>query len=86
MVMEIGYERQTTWMTFRLAEKKPKTTVWHILNKSSGFLLATVMWYGPFRQYCFFPFEPLAVFNVGCLNDITKFLSELNDEQKRAHQ
>ena len=80
--MEIDTEIPTNWMVFRLVEKKAKTDVWNVTNKSSGFLLAVVKWYGPFRQYCFFPADLDAVFNDGCLKDITGFLEKINLERR----
>ena len=58
------------------------TRRWEILSKSSGELLGGVGWYGPWRQFCFFPREE-TVFNGGCLQSIVKFLKEAMAEHKR---
>ena len=60
------------------AEKKPKTSVWECRNNSSEDVLGAVKWYGPWRQYCFFP-EPIdgLVFNDACLKDICHFMGQL---------
>ena len=42
---------ETKYMIFTLVERKPKTNVWAITSKSSGDLLATIKWYGPWHQY-----------------------------------
>ena len=55
---------------------KPKTSVWHCLNNGSDSLLGGIEWYGPWRQYCFFP-EFDTVFNVSCLEDINHFIGQL---------
>lgn len=74
-------EKTTKYMTFRLVEQKPKTGVYHVLNNSSGFLLGIIRWYGPWRQYCFFP-EAQTLFNVGCMQDIIDFIGELREESR----
>lgn len=71
----------TKYMVFRLYEHKPKTTVWHVLNKASNNLLAVIEWYSPWRQYVFFPIEG-TLFNNGCLEEIVRFLGCLNEDQK----
>lgn len=55
---------------------KPKTFVWFCYSKSSNDLLGEVKWYGPWRQYCFFP-EPNTVFNVTCFDHINNFIGQL---------
>ena len=42
--------------------------------------LGGVQWYGPWRQYCFFP-EIDTVFNIGCLNDINHFIGQLASQR-----
>ena len=64
------------YLRFELIETKPKTTVWGCLNKKSGTKLGEVKWYGPWRQYCYFPLLQ-AVYNNGCLADIQDFIDQL---------
>lgn len=52
-----------------------------IRNKESDFVLGEIKWYGPFRQYSFFP-EPNTVFEKTCLKDITDFIVELMEKHK----
>jgi len=61
------------YIEFKIAEQKPKTTVWDILNKNSGDRIGQVKWWANWRQYCFFPDEE-CVFSVGCLRDIMDFI------------
>ena len=75
------FDRKTKYMTFELIDKKPKTTVWLVVNNTSGSLLGGIEWYPPWRQYVFMP-EGQTVFNNGCLKDIQDFLTELNSRQK----
>lgn len=60
----------------------PKTKTFLIRNKDNDFVLGIIKWYGPFRQYSFFP-EPNTVFEKTCLGDITKFIIALMEERKR---
>lgn len=43
-------------------------------------LLGTIRWYGPWRQFCFYP-EPATIFNVGCMNDIESVIADLKGER-----
>lgn len=62
-----------------------KTSVYTCRNNASGEGLGQIRWYGPWRQYCFFPTVQV-VFSAGCLADIQHFLGQLaaqrNAEQK----
>lgn len=58
---------------------KPKTKVFSVVNKSSGHEIGVVMWYAPWRQYCFFPSD-FTVFSSGCLLDIANFISIIRKE------
>lgn len=73
---------ESRYMEFDLAGETGKTGIWNIISKSSGFLLGRIKWYGPWRQYCFFP-SPQCVFNTGCMADITAFIKELMAERKK---
>lgn len=63
---------------FGRRDPKRKTSVWECRNNRSDDALGRVQWYGPWRQYCFFP-EPIdgLVFNDGCLKDICHFMGQL---------
>jgi hypothetical protein len=45
-----------------------------VRNKKSGGTLGYIEWYGPWRQYCFFP-EGDTVFNRTCLDEINAVIS-----------
>ncbi len=56
-----------------------KTEIWNILSKprdSISFILGKIKWYGPWKQYCFFP-SANCIFNVGCLSDISEAINLL---------
>ena len=59
-----------------------KTSKWQIINNRSNSSLGIVKWYGPCRQYCFFPHDLELVFSAGCLNDIKDFITQLMNERK----
>jgi len=75
---------RTKYMTFIKVGQKPKTSVWNIENNESGFVLGTISWYGAWRQYVVDTKE--CVFNKGCLDTISEFLTKLNNEQRAAKQ
>ena len=72
-------ELVTKYMTFKLADQKPRTQVWELTNNTSGFRLGAISWYGAWRQYVFNPVEG-STFNDGCLEVIRDFLAKLNNE------
>ena len=66
------------FISFKLLEKKPKTSVYAVINVKSGNILGIIKWYYSWRQYCFFP-EFNTVFNKDCLSDIEEFVRDLID-------
>jgi hypothetical protein len=64
------------YIEFNLVDKKEKTFVYAVMNRESQDVLGYIKWYGPWRQYCFFP-EPTCVFSVGCMLDIVNFTNGL---------
>jgi hypothetical protein len=75
------------WITFvkYAAGAGKKTDSYRIQNKEDGSHLGWIKWYGPWRQYAFFP-EQNCVFEKTCLKDITDFLVELMEERKKQKQ
>jgi len=73
---------ESKYLEFFRAGYTGKTEVYDVLSKHHGSILGHIKWYGPWRQYCFFP-SPNCVFNVGCLNDIIIFIGGLMVERKR---
>jgi len=64
------------YIRFKLAEQKPKTLVYDILNNNSDDLIGQVKYYAQWRQYIFFPQEG-CIFSVGCLDDIIDFTKKV---------
>ena len=73
---------QYKYIYFEETEKKTKTSIYGCLSKKNGGPLGVVKWYGPWRQYCFFP-DSLTIFNKGCMEDINDFITQLMDERKK---
>ena len=67
--------RETKYLLFQETPSAGKTRQWHVRSKSSGTLLGRIKWYGPWRQFVFFP-EPTTLFNIGCLADINAFMTD----------
>lgn len=80
----MSLKTEFAYMVFVEVPTEKKTKTWRCLNKGSRFQLGTVAWYAPWRQYCYFNFIPKddtinqAVFNKGCLDDISSFLESVN--------
>jgi hypothetical protein len=72
------------YISFEELEAKPKTKQFLVKNKSSGFILGYVKWYGPWRRYCFFIDKPGLVFDAGCLADIQDFINGLMAERRKS--
>jgi len=54
-----------------------KTHNYRVYNITSGGELGLIAWYGPWRQYCFFP-QDGTVWSGGCLHDIQACLTRLS--------
>ena len=69
------------FMEFEQVGDTGKTEIWDVLSRSSGFVLGKIRWYGPWRQYCFFP-SGNSVFNNGCMGDIVNVIKILMKERR----
>ena len=52
-----------------------KTRAWRVRPKGGAGSLGTILWYGPWRRYSFFPLEE-TVLEATCLRDIAAFCDE----------
>jgi hypothetical protein len=60
-----------------------KIKIVHVLNKSNTEELATIEWYGNWRQYCFLPSNNLCtVWNNTCLTDVITVINKLMKERE----
>ncbi len=64
--------------------KQKKTKIISVRNKSSNEVIATIEWYGAWRQYCFMPerFEFSTVWNNTCLADVISVIDRLMQEKR----
>jgi len=77
--------KETKYLQF-VAEQPngKKTKVIHVLNKNSQDQIATIEWYGSWRQYCFMPerFDFDTVWNATCMQEIIAVISSLMNEKQ----
>jgi hypothetical protein len=73
---------ETTYLVFE-EQTNPgrKTKVWIVRSRRTQDPLGMIQWYGPWRQYCFYP-EGDTIFNNGCLRDVERFLTERMAERR----
>jgi len=76
-------EMESKWLEFKFLSTSfsGKTFTWNVVSKTKGNILGKVSWYGPWRQYAFFPVVS-TIFNSGCLSDIQKFIDSKMEERK----
>lgn len=71
--------KETKWLRFYVVERKPKTVVIDVVNRSHQ-KLGQIRWYGAWRQYTYQPFpNPNITLNNTCLSDIVDVLTDLNN-------
>jgi len=77
--------KETKYLQFILEQPKgKKTKVVNVINKNSQEKIATIEWYGNWRQYCFMPerFEFNTVWNNTCLTDVISVINQLMKERE----
>jgi len=76
---------KTEYEYLRFVEKsKPvnrKKGTYSCRNRKSNAEIGKVRWYGPWRQYCYFP-TIQAAYSDGCLQDIADFIQCIKWEGK----
>ena len=55
-----------------------KTRDYHIVSRDRS-RLGTIKWYGPWRQFCFFPASD-TVWSDGCLRDVQDAMRRLKEK------
>jgi len=73
---------ETQYLRFVTGPSAGTTTITEVFSKSEGSVLATIKWYGPWRQYCFYPKSNTVVFNTSCLRDICTFIDKLMSDRR----
>jgi len=69
------------YLSFIEEESKTKTKVFAVVNKLYEGVLGAVMWYAPWRKYCFFTADEI-ILDAFCLADIQDFLNSLMAERR----
>lgn len=75
---------ESKWLTFRDASpmySKRTTSTWALYSKQGDNYIGQVRWYGPWRQYCFFP-ERDTIWNGECLGDVQAFVQTLMEQRE----
>lgn len=70
------------FIEFKLIDERPKTSIYSVLNIKSCINLGIIKWYGPWRQYCFFPTKE-TIFNIDCMQYIIDFIKELMEKRRK---
>lgn len=66
---------ETEYLRVVLMSDTGKTKRWGVRSVRHGDVLGEVRWYGPWRQYVFFPGDA-TIWNKGCLEDVNRFLDQ----------
>ena len=70
------------WVRFEeIPDAKRKTKIFEIKTKDSNILLGQIKWFASWRCYAFYPAAD-TVFELTCLQDITKFITNLALQRK----
>lgn len=69
------------FIRFDLIEKKPKTSIFAVVNIKFGNRLGIIKWYPSWRKYCFFA-QGYTIYDTICLNEIKNFIQGLMGERK----
>jgi len=75
--MKTKYE----YISFEQVSDTGKTTIWQCRNNNLGNHLGIIKWYGPWRQYCYFPTNQ-GIYSRGCMDDINGFMNQLMEARK----
>jgi len=74
--------KKTQYLIFEDQEiPKKKTKVINVVNINADEVIGVIKWYGPWRQYCFFP-EFDTVWNITCLTDVNDVIQKLMQDRK----
>lgn len=74
------------YIEFKLLERKGKVTgstdVYQVIGVKTQEILGTISWYGPWRQYVFWPHDN-TVWSADCLTTVDGFLCGLMDARRK---
>lgn len=69
-------------LVYYLTHDSGSTKTFDVRATKTGTKLATIKWFGRWRQYAMFP-EPGTVWNKDCLEDVNRMLARLMEERTR---
>ena len=69
------------WLTFKLVENKPKTCVWDVIARETGYSLGQIRWHPAWRQYTFQSLGDI-ILATACLRQIAGFIEQRMAERR----
>jgi len=69
----VGVTEEYEYIRIVEVEKKPKTSVYQVINKRYGDVLGIIRWHGPWRRYIL-DIQEQTLWNDGCLKEVTGFM------------
>ena len=79
----MGQTTVSDYLTFTKVGDTGKTLIVAVNSRHHGNRLGLIRWYGPWRQYVFYP-GPGTLFNKGCLQDIMAVCDKLMQDRRTA--
>ena len=73
--------RSTKFVEFKVISINEKTIIVKIVNLKNHSQLGHIGWYGPWRQYVFFP-AGKTIWNDSCLEDVKSIIQLIMDMRK----
>jgi len=68
--------KETKYLQFVVVERKPKTLVIAVVNRTHDEEIGVIKWFSRWRQYCFFPHHN-TIWNKTCLEDVNEVITSL---------
>jgi hypothetical protein len=80
---EVAYLQPSKYLRFQQESVKAgrKTAVFAVVSQSSSDVLGRIAWYGPWRQYVFYPADG-TLYNLDCLEVIADRVATCNRWQR----
>ena len=80
MTNELIFKGQYVSIEFDGTSESGKTNIFTVFNSETQDALGRVKWYGPWRQYSFFPNENI-VLEKKCMRDIATFCENITKKR-----
>lgn len=69
-------------LKFKICETKPKTKVYMIYSRETGYSLGKIFWYNQWRQYIFLSWNGI-IWTSSCIKEIDDFILKLKMQRKK---